>query len=59
MDVNATVDTMVENRSAHCKVYVEPSLKKIIQKYAKMNGLTFSEAGRELWLDAIRDKQVQ
>lgn len=58
MDVNATVDAMVENRSSHCKIYVEPSLKKIIQQYAKNNGLTFSEAGRELWLDAIRDKQV-
>lgn len=45
-----------EARSEHCKVYAEPTLKSKIQKYADRKGMTFSEAGRELWLDALERK---
>jgi hypothetical protein len=45
-----------EPKSAHCKVYVEPTVKDWIQKYADQQGMTFSEAGRELWLDSIKRK---
>lgn len=49
--MNKTI--IVENKSAHCKVYLEPSLKETIQNFAKNNRMTFSEAGRELWLIAL------
>jgi hypothetical protein len=42
-----------EHRNAHCKIYVEPSVKKAIENYAIREGLTFSEAGRALWLSAL------
>ena len=49
-----------EPRSAHCKVYVEPTVKAEIQKFADREGLTFSEAGRELWLSSLhRMKEVK
>jgi hypothetical protein len=43
-----------EQRNAHCKVYIEPTVKKAIQEFADREGMTFSEAGRELWLDAMK-----
>lgn len=45
--------TPTEHRDAHCKVYVEPSMKAEIQKFANEKGMTFSEAGRKLWLHAL------
>ena len=47
-----------ENRIAHNKTYTEPSLRKAIQEYARREGLTDSEAGRQLWLIAFCDKNV-
>ena len=47
--------TPTEHRDAHCKVYVEPSMKAEIQKFANEKGMTFSEAGRKLWLEALKD----
>ena len=47
-----------ENRDAHNKTYTEPSLRKAIQAYARREGLTDSEAGRQLWLIAFCDKNV-
>jgi len=41
-----------ENRSAQCKIYVEPTVKKAIEAFAVREGLTFSEAGRALLLNA-------
>lgn len=41
-----------ELRSEHCKIYVEPTIKKAIEKFASREGLTFSEAGRVLWLNS-------
>ena len=49
----------VEPKSAHCKIYVEPGLKQWIQDYADEKGMTFSEAGRDLWLDSIKTKGGQ
>lgn len=43
-----------ELRSEHAKSYVEPSLKRRITKYQTQHGLvSFSDAGRELWLIAL------
>jgi hypothetical protein len=47
-----------ENRVAHNKVYTEPSLRKAVHAYARREGLTDSEAGRQLWLIAFCDKNV-
>jgi hypothetical protein len=47
-----------ENRTAHNKTYTEPSLRKAIHAYARREGLTDSEAGRQLWLIAFCDKNV-
>lgn len=45
-----------EIRSEHCKVYVEPSVKKAIQDYQIDHGLdSFSDAGRQLWLTALSE----
>jgi len=45
-----------EIRSEHCKVYVEPSVKKAIQDYQLSKGLdSFSDAGRQLWLSALSE----
>lgn len=49
---------LTENRVAHNKTYTEPSLRKAIQAYARREGLTDSEAGRQLWLIAFCDKNV-
>ena len=46
-------DLATEPKSEHCKVYIEQSLKAIIQKYADARGITFSAAGRKLWLEAV------
>ena len=45
-----------ELRSEHCKIYAEPSLKKAVQDYADENRVTFSEAGRRLWVYALNLK---
>ena len=42
-----------ELRDAHCKVYVEKTIKEEIQRFANERGMTFSEAGRKLWLEAL------
>lgn len=43
-----------ENRSEHCKVYAEPSLKKAVERFQDQRGLeSFSDAGRELWIIAL------
>lgn len=40
-----------ETRNKHCKVYVEPSIKKAIEDFQLENGYeSFSEAARQLWL---------
>jgi hypothetical protein len=46
-----------ELRDAHCKVYVEKTVKAEIQKFANEKGMTFSEAGRRLWLEALKAKK--
>jgi hypothetical protein len=47
-----------ENRTEHCKVYVEPSVKKAIQDYQISKNLdSFSDAGRELWLSALAESR--
>jgi hypothetical protein len=56
-DEKPTID-LSENRVAHNKTYTEPSLRKAIQAYARREGLTDSEAGRQLWLIAFCDKNV-
>lgn len=43
-----------ELRSEHAKSYIEKSLKARIFEYQRQRGLlTFSDAGRELWLIAL------
>ena len=42
-----------ERRDQHCKIYVEKSVKKEIEKYAMRKNLSFSEAGRNLMIYAI------
>ena len=44
-----------ERRDQHCKIYVEKSVKKEIDRYAMKNHLSFSEAGRNLMLYAIEN----
>lgn len=39
-----------EKRDQHCKIYVEKSLKKEINKFAMERHMSFSEAGRVLIL---------
>jgi hypothetical protein len=43
-----------EKRDQHCKIYVERSVKKEIDKYAMIHGYSFSEAGRKLLMDALQ-----
>lgn len=45
-----------EKRDQHCKIYVEKSMKKEIDKYATLHGYSFSEAGRKLLLEALEFK---
>lgn len=45
-----------EKRDQHCKIYVEKSLKREIDRYATLNGYSFSEAGRKLLIDALEFK---
>lgn len=45
-----------EKRDQHCKIYVERSVKKEIDKYATIHGYSFSEAGRKLLIDALQFK---
>lgn len=47
-----------EKRDQHCKIYVERSVKKEIDKYATLHGYTFSEAGRKLMIDALQIKAI-
>lgn len=42
-----------EKRDQHCKVYVESSVKKAIDKFATRNHMSFSEAGRHLMIYAL------
>ena len=49
---------LTENRDAHFKIYTEPSLRRAIHAYARREGLTDSEAGRQLLLIAFCDKNV-
>lgn len=42
-----------EKRDQHCKIYVERSVKKEIDRYATRNAMSFSEAGRELMIYAL------
>ena len=55
---NLPVIDLTENRDAHYKIYLEPSLRKAIHAYARLEGLTDSEAGRQLFLIAFCDKNV-
>jgi hypothetical protein len=41
-------------RDQHCKIYVEKSLKKEIDQYASRHHISFSEAGRNLIIYAIK-----
>ena len=44
----------VEVRSEHCKIYVEPTIKKEIERFQKERHIdSFSEAGRRLWIMAL------
>lgn len=44
----------LELRDQHGKAYIEKSLKKRIQKYQHAKGfLSFSDAGRELWIKQL------
>ncbi len=45
-----------EKRDRHCKIYVEFSVKKAIDRYAMMRGYSFSEAGRKLLIEALESK---
>lgn len=45
-----------EKRDQHCKIYVEKSVKRAIDKYAITRGYSFSEAGRRLLIDALESK---
>jgi hypothetical protein len=45
-----------ELRDSHCKVYVEYSLKKAVKKYAEEHDMTFSDAGRRLWINALNSE---
>ena len=47
-----------EKRDQHCKIYVERSMKKVIDKYATLHGYSFSEAGRMLLNDALEFKGI-
>ena len=47
-----------EKRDVHCKVYCEYSLKKAILQYSYDHDMTFSEAGRKLWIDALNSQQA-
>jgi hypothetical protein len=47
-----------EKRDQHCKIYVERSVKKEIDKYATLHGYSFSEAGRKLLIDALEFKGI-
>lgn len=49
---------LTETRNSNNKTYTEPSLRKAIHAYARREGLTDSEAGRQLWLIAFCDKNV-
>jgi hypothetical protein len=42
-----------EKRDQHCKVYLEKSLKREVDRYAMLHGYSFSEAGRKLLLEAL------
>ena len=51
-----------ENRDAHCKFYTKPSIKKNIQQFANINGMTFSEACDSLikfGMDAVVEKDLK
>ena len=53
MGIRPTFDVIAkEPRSAQCKFYVEPTMKKAVQNFADREGLTFSEACRALLLNA-------
>ena len=43
-----------EKRDQHCKIYVEQSLKNYVDKYALKRRISFSEAGRELWIIGLK-----
>ena len=43
----------IEKRDQHCKIYVEESLKKRVDDFAMKNHMSFSEAGRKLWVIAL------
>jgi hypothetical protein len=47
------IQIATELRTEHCKTYVEPTLKKAIQDYATREDISFSEAGRRLWIRAL------
>lgn len=47
-----------EKRDQHCKIYVERSIKKEIDKYAMTHGYSFSEAGRKLLIDALQSNGI-
>lgn len=47
-----------EKRDQHCKLYLEPSVKKEIEKYQFAHGLlSFSEAGRRLILSGLSSEE--
>ncbi len=47
-----------EKRDQHCKIYVEYSVKREIDRYAMKYGYSFSEAGRKLLIDALESKGI-
>ena len=49
-----------ETRSAHCKVYLEPSVKAAIEHFQIMNNLdSFSEAARQIILNGFDYQSIQ
>jgi len=47
------IDPM-ETKSFHAKIYIEPSLAKVIKDYQDRMGMySFSEAGRQLLIDGL------
>lgn len=45
-----------EKRDQHCKIYLEPTVKKEIDKLAMKKHMSFSEAGRMLILAGLEGK---
>lgn len=44
-----------EKRDQHCKIYVEKSVKREIDKYALKHNMSFSQAGRNFLVYALEN----